>query len=222
MFGSRLYRRRLGNTIDVHEASTVRHIIGFMKSIGVIYEDALEGGKVPNPNHGVTPSGEVLYSIIKMDQIASESEDKALIQQITNLYRRFYANVFIYWYVRDSKVHVARTVLKAIKKFDYLDKIEWFILNTYISETDNKQQEQMVEKYINEYRAGDLTLTTENINKRINSYGYWTQLLSYSGLIKKTGNKLSIGNQFSDLIEAILADDFLINLRIRDKYNLEV
>ena len=40
-------QKKIGETIDVHEASTVRHIIGFMKSIGVIYEDASGGGEGP-------------------------------------------------------------------------------------------------------------------------------------------------------------------------------
>jgi hypothetical protein len=212
----------IGETIDVDKASTVRHIIGFMKSIGVLYEDALPGGKVPNPDHCISPSGKVLYSLISMKHKAEGVENKEVMQKVQNMFRWFYANAFIYWYVRDTKIHVARTVLKAIRKHDYLEKIEWFILNTIVSETDNKTQEDQADKYIRDYRDGNLTLTKENIKGNVNSYNYWTQILDYSGLIIKKGNKIYMGKQFPELTEAILADDFLENLDVNDKFNLRM
>lgn len=212
----------IGETIGVEKASTIRHIIGFMKSIGVLYENSLVGGKVPNPENCVSPSGKVLYTLIKMRYKAEEIEDKEVLGKIENLFRTFYSKAFIYWFVRDTKIHVARSVLKALKRYDYLEKIEWFILNTYISETDNKLQEEQVEKYISEYRNGNLTLTLDNIKSNVNSFNYWTQILDYSGLIIKNGNKIYMGKKFPELIDAILAEDFIDNLDIKDKYYLNM
>lgn len=212
---------KIGKTINVNTDNTLRHIIGFMKSIGIIYENSLQGGKVPNPDYCVSPSGEMLYSLIKMEKIAIENEENSVVEKIQNMYKQFYANAFLYWFVRDTKIHVARTILKAIKKYGSLDKIEWFILNTFITETDNKEQEEIVDKLIKDYRSGDITLTAENIKKRVNSYNYWAQLLSYAGLIKKTGQKVTIGNKYPQLVEDILADDFYEHLNIRGKYNIQ-
>jgi hypothetical protein len=212
----------IGETIDVQEESTLRHIIGFMKSIGILYSDALESGKIPNSKYCVTPRGEVLYSLISMERLAKDKENNEVLKSISNMYQDFYANAFIYWYVRDTKVHVARTILKAIRSHGYLDKIEWFIINTIITETDNEIEEQNVDKYINAYRSNELALTMDNIKSRINSYNYWTQLLSYAGLIIKTGNKIYMGKGFSELTEALLAEDFLQTLKVEDRYNLKL
>jgi hypothetical protein len=213
---------KIGATIEVGEPSTLRHIIGFMKSIGVIYDDALPSGKIPKIDYCVTKTGDLLYTLTKMEKIAKDSEDKEVIERIENMYRFFYANVFIYWYVRDSKVHVARTVLKAINKYGYLDKVEWFILNTFISNTDNEQEENEVEKYITAYRSGEMKLSSENIKSKVNSYNYWTQLLAYAGLIKKDGSTIYLGKNSPEFIESILADDFMQNLNTKNRYHLEM
>lgn len=215
-------QRKIGSTIGVNEASTVRHIIGFMKSVGIIGEEALESRKVPDADKSISESGNLLFSLIKLELVAMENDNKELQQKVLRMLKHFYANAFIYWYARDSKVHVARTVLSTIKKFGYIDKIEWFILNSFVTETDDKQQEELVENYINGYRAGDLKLSMQNVKKNINSYNYWTQILSYAGLIRKIDNKIYLGQEFPELVEAMLEKDFLLNLDVTKKYHLKM
>ncbi|ADU29391.1 hypothetical protein [Evansella cellulosilytica] len=213
---------KIGKTIDVNKPSTLRHIVGFMKSIGIIYGDSLQGGKVPDSRHLVTQSGEVLYQLIEMEQLAKEQKKKEVIEQVGTMYKHFYANAFIYWYVRGTDIHVVRTVLKTLDKFDSLDKMEWFIMNTFITATDNAVQEEIVEKYIEQYRNKELTLTKDSIVENVNAYGFWASLLNYTGLIRKEGSKIYKGNLHPELTNAILEDDFLQHFDIEERYNLRM
>lgn len=217
---SKSLKEKIKININVNTQSTLRHLIGLMKSIGIIYEDSFTTGEVPNVNHIVTPKGQLLYSLLKSDIYAKEQENVAVIKEIQNMYKEFYTNAFIYWYVRGTDIHVARTVMKTLKKFESLNKMEWFIMNTFITQTDNKEQEEIVEEYINKYRSGGLTLTEDNIIRNENAFGYWKSILNFTGLIKKDGNNIYIGNSSPEFCEAILAPDFLETLDTSDRYNI--
>src|SRR5690606_1653732 len=114
--------------------------------------------------------GEVLLSLISMEEklrlqnveegIEISSE---INQKITNMYRAFYSKVMInYYFPRGGRgdgtkpLHLFRAVMKALRRYGTLDKWEWYLLNTYVTEDDNVEQEKELDRAISDYRSGKL------------------------------------------------------------------
>jgi hypothetical protein len=89
------------------------------------------------------------------------------------------------------------------------------LLNTYITEDDNEEQERQFEEAINDYRLGKVNYSSDSIEVNKLAHVYIPQYLLIAGLVtlERTPQKWEMreGTFFPELCNIVLEDDFLEN-----------
>ncbi|OCA97840.1 hypothetical protein [Clostridium beijerinckii] len=191
----------------------VRTIKRTMEEFGILKKGSLNANDVPDGKNIFTKSGITLIDLLATEELMRKKHDKESeeqIREIRNIYKLYYQKVLSnYTYVEDGKVlHPLRATLKALKKFEYLDYWEWYLLNTVIRQDDNKEEESELEECIINYRAGKLQFKESDLIENMLSHSYVLGNFEYSGLIRIVGTKeklkITLNNDENEIIEEII------------------
>lgn len=191
----------------------VRTIKRTMEEFGILKKGSLNANDVPDGKNIFTKSGITLIDLLTTEELMRKKHDKESeeqIREIRNIYKLYYQKVLSnYTYVEDGKVlHPLRATLKALKKFEYLDYWEWYLLNTVIRQDDNKEEESELEECIINYREGKLQFKESDLIENMLSHSYVLGNFEYSGLIRIVGTKeklkITLNSDENEIIEEII------------------
>lgn len=185
----------------------VRTIKRVLEEFCVLKEGSLNGNKIPDATI-YTAEGYEFVKMLKLEALINNSKtnDTEMLNKINLFYQYYYLKVLSKPVDsgRGTTLRTLRATLKAIKKFDYLDYWEWYILNTIITEDDNPTQERELEETINKYRNKQLLFTDEDIVENKLSHSYLLGNFKWTGLIETTGSKNNLRIRLNKLKESTI------------------
>lgn len=185
----------------------VRTIKRVLEEFCVLKEGSLNGNKIPDATI-YTSEGYEFVKMLKLEALINNSKtnDTEMLNKINLFYQYYYLKVLSKPVDsgRGTTLRTLRATLKAIKKFDYLDYWEWYILNTIITEDDNPTQERELEETINKYRNKQLLFTDEDIVENKLSHSYLLGNFKWTGLIETTGSKNNLRIRLNKLKESTI------------------
>ncbi|NTZ20986.1 hypothetical protein EXW96_26735 [Paenibacillus sp. JMULE4] len=214
-----------------NRSGAVRTIKSVLEHLGFINYNSLSERKIPTFESVISPLGQDLLTLISVenDLNSLEEDDPKGQAEIKALYQDFYARSLLEFYFpfgvrkkepagKNKPLHPLRATIKALKKFGYLNKWEWYLLNTIIDEDDNLEKETELENAIKDYRDGIVNYSMQSIKLNPKGHQYFPQYLGLSGLVsfKKKGRewtRMELNEEYNDLFDIVLSDSF-----IRDFY----
>ena len=196
-------------------AGQVRTIKRMMEEVNILIPGALNSQTVPCRETIYTEEGLMLLELFSIETLLQSNRsprELMQIQEIRNIYRLHYQNVFVgYSFENDEGeiLHPLRATLKAVRQFGYLDYWEWYILNTIITKDDCEEDEARLEEVIRSYREGELRFTFEDIKENTLSHVYILGNFASAGFFRIEGRKPDlrayIESSVADLVDRILA-----------------
>lgn len=189
----------------------VRTIKRMMEEFGIVEKGSLNAKDVPNHNV-FTENGKFLIDLIKTENLMYKTKhsDVKSIEEIKEVYKLYYQKVLNeYTYSDGIKVlHPLRATLKALDKYDYLEYWEWYLLNTFINDDDNPDEENKLDFYITEFRSGKIKFTEDDIVENKLSHSYVLGNFVYCGLVNISGKKTNLlitsNKKYGDTIQEII------------------
>ena len=191
----------------------VRTIKRMMEEFSIVKKGALNANSVPNPNEIYTMQGETLVKLLETEKLMRENPSKdniELMKEIKCIYQLYYQKVLTAYSYNESGniLHPLRATLKALKKYDYLNFWEWYIMNTIIKNDDNPEEEVELDRLIKEYRTGELKFKESDLIENKLSHSYVLGNFEYAGLVLVEGSKLNLkitlNEEFDDVIDEIV------------------
>lgn len=175
----------------------VRTIKRMMEAFGILKEGSLNSYKIPNAKDIYAENGRTLVELLETEKLMRENQeanDEELMKEIKSIYRLYYQQVLVnYIYNEDGKIfHPLRAALKALKKYEYLNYWEWYLLNTVIRSDDNLEEEAELDRLITAYRAGQIKFKSGDIIENKLSHSYVLGNFEYAGFVCVSGSKESI------------------------------
>ncbi len=175
----------------------VRTIKRMMEAFGILKEGSLNSYKIPNAKDIYAENGRTLVELLETEKLMRENQeanDEELMKEIKSIYRLYYQQVLVnYTYNEDGKIlHPLRAALKALKKYEYLNYWEWYLLNTVIRSDDNLEEEAELDRLITAYRAGQIKFMSGDIIENKLSHSYVLGNFEYAGFVCVSGSKESI------------------------------
>lgn len=191
----------------------VRTIKRMMEEFGILKKGVLNATEVPDADKIYAEGGKTLIKLLDAEKLMRENQradNASLMRKVKDIYQIYYQQVFAaYSYREDGKLlHPLRATLKAVKKFDYLDYWEWYLLNTVISMDDDQEEEAELERLIEEYRKGELKLKESDIAENMLSHSYVLGNFEYAGFVHVKGSKpcmkITLNSEAEEVIEGII------------------
>ncbi len=190
----------------------VRTIKRVLEEFCVLKEGSLNGNKVPDATI-YTDEGYEFVKMLKLEELIKHSgkNDPEMLNKINLFYQYYYLKVLSKPVDsgRGTTLRTLRATLKAIKKFEYLDYWEWYILNTIITKDDDINEEKELEETIKKYRNKELLFTDNDIIKNELSHSYLLGNFKWTGLIEITGTKSNLCIKLNKLHQSTI--DMVIN-----------
>ncbi len=187
----------IGDVLGI-SSGQVRTIKRMMEEFNLLKKGALNQSSVPSRESIYTKNGEMLLELFASEKLMKEKKsltDLEQIKEINSIYKLYYQGVLIEYNFKNSKgkkLHPLKATLKAVRKFDYLDYWEWYILNTIITQDDSEDEEKELEKTIMKYRNGEIKLSESDIKEYSLSHSYVLGNFVHAGFLRLEGRKQSI------------------------------
>lgn len=205
-------------------SGTVRTVKKICDDFGFIAPRALEARKKIDCDGLLTDRGKLVYHAATLElQVQSNagldaSTKKAAIAEIKKLYEEAYCDALTTYHFTNadgSKFYPLRATLRALKKYQRLDKWEWYLLNTYVRHNDDAEEEAVLDEYINNYRAGLYSFTMQDVVEKPKGHQYTPQYFEFAGLLHVIQRPLWFicdSDRYNEIKEEVLSDTFLENI----------
>lgn len=190
----------------------VRTIKRMMEEFDIIRRGSLGKNIIPDCTI-FSENGKILIELIGAEQLMREnmtSDNLETIQDIREIYRLYYQKVLTaYSYNNQGELlHPLRATLKALKRFDFLNYWEWYILNTVIRNDDDKNEEEKLRQLIEDYRSKKITFSDSDLVENQLSHSYVLGNFEYTGLVCTEGSKYNLkitaNEKYQDVIDEII------------------
>lgn len=226
------FQLKVANDLQLNSDGAVRTLKSILEKLGFIEMNFLNKTMHDSKLPLLTKLGETLLNIMDLDKLiahqkreASITKENATIIQtnLEHLYIAFYQKFLLQYFFPNGghgrgtqPLHPLRAALKAIRKYDGLDKNEWYLLNTLITKDDNSDDERELEIQISNYRNKKLVLSMDMVSEGKKGHQYFPQYLEIANLVnlakERNGwNQITENTLEKDLIDSILSDEFLVN-----------
>ncbi|WP_033154897.1 hypothetical protein [Pseudobutyrivibrio ruminis] len=191
----------------------VRTIKRMMEEFDIVKKGSLNANEVPTAESIYTENGKTLLELIATEKLMRENPTKdnvELMQEIRSIYQLYYQKVLLAYSYNDEGqiLHPLKATLKMINRYRYLNYWEWYLLNTIVHNDDNEQEEQEFDRFLNDYRTGNIRFKDSDIIENQLSHSYVLGNFEYAGLIcidgKKTDLKATINEKSRDIVNEIL------------------
>lgn len=227
---------RLASAIGSNSDGTIRTITTMMRQMGVLAPGALRPRQVVSSSSLLSTTGRVLFRVLQMSLAAKNLSDSSLRdkleQPLQDVQRALFARAMLNHFfpsgargTGNRPLHPLRAVMKALRRFGYLDRMEWYLLNTYIVEDDNAEHEEQLASAIFRKRSRQLSLSMDNVVKNQKGHQYLPQQLQAAGFVDlaysgKTWIRMTENTEyFPGLVDYVLADDFLASFYEYHQYD---
>lgn len=175
----------------------VRTIKRMMEELDIVKKGALNARNIPDASIIYTDNGKTFVELMAAERLMKQKPDSdnlKTMREIKNIYRLYYQKVLsAYTYNQNGSIlHPLKATLKAVRKYEYLDYWEWYLLNTIIQKDDDAAEEAQLDKYIMSYRQGSLKFREADIVENQLSHSYVLGNYVYAGLVCVKGNKLKL------------------------------
>lgn len=191
----------------------VRTIKRMMEELDIIKKGTLNSWTIPEASIIYTDNGKTFVELMAAENLMKQKPDSdnlKTMREIKNIYRLYYQKVLsAYTYNQNGKIlHPLKATLKAIRKYEYLDYWEWYLLNTIVQKDDDAAEEAQLEKYIMSYRQGNLKFRETDIVENQLSHSYVLGNYVYAGLVCVKGNRpklrITLNPEAHEIINEIL------------------
>lgn len=215
---------KLAIAMQMSSSGAVRTVKRMFNNFGFLQQASFSSRNEINNRRLLTDRGQLVYQAAKLEQQVSESvaydenKKKQIFAEIKKLYEEAYCEALRDFYFTNqdgSHLHPLRATLRALNKYGRLDKWEWYLLNTFIREDDDVDAENELEGYIEQYRAGNISFTMENVVEKPKGHQYTPQHFEFAGLLHVVQRPLwSIADsgKHNDIKSQVLSDTFLESL----------
>lgn len=173
------------------EAGQIRTIKTCMEQFCILKVGSLNNNKIPDMTI-YTKDGLEFIDMLKLEYLTkhrAKTIDNEMLEKIHQFYQFYYIK-FLSQPTdigRNSHLNILRATLKAIKKYESLDYWEWYLLNTFITKQDDKEEENRLQDAIIKYRNHELFFTKEDIQDYQLSISYVLGNIEYTGLVLSEG-----------------------------------
>lgn len=191
----------------------VRTIKRMMEELDIVKKGALNAWSIPDASVIYTDNGKTFVELMAAERLMKQKPDSdnlKTMREIKSIYRLYYQKVLsAYTYNQNGSIlHPLKATLKAVKKYEYLDYWEWYLLNTIIQKDDDVAEEAQLDKYIMSYRQGSLKFREADIVENQLSHSYVLGNYVYAGLVCVKGNKpklrITLNPEAHEIINEIL------------------
>jgi hypothetical protein len=221
-FTSRGLEKETGYT-----ANAWRQIRPIMNKIGFLTTKISENKKI-DTLEPISKKG-IAYNKATKRRLEDESNYKELLE----IQRQLWSMILMsYRADKPEGLFPVRAIIKTLTRNKYLDRVEWDIMTTFITENDNNNQELIVDTFINRYRNSseefiDITKVpatkkgpkTGRLAHELNRNTYTKNLLECGLIVKSNevinGEKTEVIklNYNNDMVNLIVSDDFYNKLQ---------
>lgn len=215
---------RLAAYMKVSSSGAVRTVKKVCVNFGFLVESSFGSRTEIDVNNLLTERGQLVYQAAKLEQQVNsstsyddETKEKVAVQ-IKRLYEEAYCSALVHYYFKNSdntNLHPLRATLRALEKYNRLDKWEWYLLNTCVRHDDEPDEENELEKKINDYRDGKMTFSMNNVVEKPKGHQYIPQYFEFAGLlhvIQRPDWTISDSGRHKDIKSEVLEPDFLRKL----------
>lgn len=182
----------LAKRMHLSSSGAVRTVKKICEDFGFFNNFALNSTTSIDANRVLTDRGKMIYQAATLEEQIKESgnykdalKDKIFVE-IKNLYEEVYCDALRDYYLRNSdgtKLHPLRATLKALNRYNALDKWEWYLLNTFIRHDDDCQEEALLDEYISRYRDGEFLFSMDDVKGKPKGHQYIPQYFEFAGLV---------------------------------------
>lgn len=190
----------------------VRTIKRMMEEFDIVKKGALNSKEIPSVDV-YTENGKTLIDLMETERLMMQKpsvDNLVTMEEIKKIYKLYYQKVMLAYCYNDNGhiLHPLKATLKALRKYKYLKYYEWYLLNTFIRDDNNAEQEQELENAITQYRNGNLKIKDADIVENQLSHTYVLGNFVYAGFIEVEGNKpdlkITINKETEHLVDKIL------------------
>lgn len=190
----------------------IRTIKRMMEEFDIVKKGSLNAQEIPSV-YVYTENGKTLIELMETERLMMQkpsADNLETMKEIKKIYQLYYQKVMLAYSYNDSGhiLHPLKATLKALRKYNYLKYYEWYLLNTFILDDDNAEQEQELDSAIIEYRTGNLKIKDEDIVENQLSHSYVLGNFVYTGFVevegKKPDLKITINKEAEHLVDEIL------------------
>ena len=218
----------LAKKMKMSSSGAVRTVKKICENFGFINYGAVNSKLEIDCKNILTPRGQIVYEVAileheinKSDLLGATAKEKALTE-VKTLYEEAYCESLMYYYFNNEDgtyLSPLRATLKALQKYERMDKWEWYLMNTFICHDDSKEEEKILDEHIHAYRKGALNLSMSNVIKNPKGHQYTPQHFEFAGLLHVTKRpewSISDSMKHQDIKEKVLRNDFISLLRKGD------
>lgn len=206
-----------------YSPSAWRQVRPLMYKLGFLTTQISQNRKIDSDDP-ISAKGKT-YNLITEKRLANQENYESLreIQQM------LWSRILMHYQTENpSGLYPVRAVLRTLSRNEYLNKLEWDLMTTFITDNDNEQQELIVDIFIKEYREKPESFLHikrvpsskkgpkgDRQSNQINRNTYWRNLIE--GKLVKLEDKyingkkvqvITLNRKSNELIEEILSNDF--------------
>lgn len=214
----------LADQMGMSSPGQVRTVKKVCENFGLIRRSEFNSRTEPTAANLLTERGKLIYfaadleyKISHSDDLSEDKKEKAE-NEIKKLYEEAYCDALKnYYYSNSDGTHLCplRATLRALQRYEKLDKWEWYLMNTLISHDDNAKEEKELDEKITLYRDGKLELSMSNVKEKPKGHQYIPQYFEFAGLahvIQRPEWTISKTDKHEDIKKEVMCNDFLKNL----------
>ena len=214
----------LAKQMGMSSAGAVRTVKKISENFGLINKAVFTSRAEIIPDQILTERGKIVYQAATLEFQVNcsdeydENRKKRILVYIKKLYEEAYCDALKQYYFEmpnGKRLMPLRATLKALNKYRTLDKWEWYLLNTIISEDDNTSEEETLDEHISKYRDGLLSFSMRNVVEKPKGHQYTPQYFEFAGLVNLNQRPewlMRDSNRHQDTKDEVLSDNFLKEL----------
>ncbi len=215
---------RLAECMQMSSSGAVRTVKKVCANFGFLNVESFSSRNEIDTNHLLTQRGQLVYQAAKLEQQVGESDAYSedtkdqIYAEIKKLYEEAYCDALRFYHFKNSDgtfLHPLRATLRALQKYQRLDKWEWYLLNTFIRHDDNSDEEEKLEEYISSYRNGEIEFTMRDVVEKPKGHQYTPQYFEFAGLlhvIQRPDWSISDSGRHTNIKIEVMEADFLDRL----------
>ena len=217
-------QKKLAESMNLNSSGSVRTVKRMCLNFGFLVETSLSSKNEIETNNLLTRRGLMVYYVAKLEQQVKKSacydatKKERIATEIKKLYEEAYCDAVKSYYFKNKDntyLHPLRATLRALEKYSKLDKWEWYLLNTFIRHDDDREEENVLDKYVEMHRRGELSLSMENVVENPKGHQYTPQHFEFAGLltvVQRPEWSICDSGQHQSIKEEVLKPDFLTKL----------
>ena len=184
----------IGRELDISDGQ-VRTIKRMMEEFDILIKGKLNRNIVPKRETIYSENGKFLLKVFENEKLLSQSNDAESIEELKKfrkIYKLSYFKILTQYTIENedgTKFRQAFVLLKALRKFGHLTYWEWYLLNTFITSENDKEQEEEFEEHLMSFRSGKIKESELAIKKNSLSHSYILNNFKYVGIIDVKGRK---------------------------------